>query len=174
MLLPNISSLFKWINPFYPGVKNGSSDFLQLSRASDGTILGWIDETGTPRGSLALASGGGGVRVLKGSAEYLINNGAYADLDPTNLSTTITVPVGYALVVVAYGVANFTGAGGSLGIAVDNSVLNSTTSQLSNLVPFSVASSFAGDGNSHVIALQGDGGLEVLSPVMTLVLAPSI
>ena len=62
MLLPNISSLFKWVNPFYPGVKkNGSEDFLQLVRASDGTIL----ETGRARVSLALAAGGG-VRVLKG------------------------------------------------------------------------------------------------------------
>ena len=37
MLLPNISSLFKRINPFSPGVKNGSQDFLQYVRQSDGT-----------------------------------------------------------------------------------------------------------------------------------------
>jgi hypothetical protein len=173
MLNPNAAAMFKWNNNFAPSAPSGSQDFLQLVTQSDGTILGLIDETGVPRGSLALASGGG-VRVLKGSAEYLINNRAYADVDATNLSTTITVPVGYTLVVTAYGVANFIDAGGSLGIAVDNSVLNSTTSQLSNLVPFSVAAPFAGDGNSHVIALQANADLEVLSPVMTLVLAPSI
>ncbi len=53
MLLPNISSLFKWVNNFMPGAKGGSEDFLQCIRQSDGTVLGWIDETGTPRGSLA-------------------------------------------------------------------------------------------------------------------------
>jgi hypothetical protein len=53
MLVPNITSMYRWVNTFFSGVKNQSQDFLQLSRASDGTILGWIDETGTPRGTLA-------------------------------------------------------------------------------------------------------------------------
>jgi hypothetical protein len=49
MLLPNISAMKKWVNNFFPGSKNQSQDFLQLARQSDGTVLGWIDETGTPR-----------------------------------------------------------------------------------------------------------------------------
>ncbi len=53
MLLPNIASMFQWVNNFFQGGPNTSQDFLQLKRQSDGTILGWIDETGTPRGSLA-------------------------------------------------------------------------------------------------------------------------
>jgi hypothetical protein len=104
---------------------------------SSGNVTGWIDEGGVPRGSLALASGGG-VRVLKGSAEYLISNVGYADVDATNLSTTITVPVGYTLVVAAYGVANFVADEGALGIAVDNSVLSSASSQLNSVVPFAL------------------------------------
>jgi hypothetical protein len=53
MIFPNISALKKLVNNFFPGAPNTTQDFLQLSRASDGTILGWIDETGTPRGTLA-------------------------------------------------------------------------------------------------------------------------
>jgi hypothetical protein len=58
LLLPNISSLFKWANNFFPGSKNQSQDFLQCVRQSDGEILGWIDENGIPRGSLAVPPGG--------------------------------------------------------------------------------------------------------------------
>jgi hypothetical protein len=53
MLLPNISTMYKWVNDFFSAAPSTSQDFLQLVRASDGTILGWIDETGTLRGSLA-------------------------------------------------------------------------------------------------------------------------
>lgn len=53
MLLPNISAMKKWVNNFFPGSNNQSQDFLQLVRQSDGTILGWIDERGIARGSLA-------------------------------------------------------------------------------------------------------------------------
>lgn len=57
MQLPNISAMFKWVNNFFPGAKGGSQDFLQLIRESDGTILGWIDENGIPKGSLASSGG---------------------------------------------------------------------------------------------------------------------
>lgn len=50
--------MFKWINNFFPDAPNTSQDFVQLIRQSDGTILGWIDETGTPRGSLAVGEFG--------------------------------------------------------------------------------------------------------------------
>ena len=53
MLLPNISSLKKLVNNFFPGGPGGSEDFVQLIRQSDGTVLGWVDEGGVPRGSLA-------------------------------------------------------------------------------------------------------------------------
>lgn len=55
MLFPNIATMKKWVNNFMPGAPNTTQDFLQLVRASDGTVLGWIDETGTLRGSLAAA-----------------------------------------------------------------------------------------------------------------------
>jgi hypothetical protein len=55
MLLPNISAMYRWLNNFMPGTKSTSQDFLQLVRASDGTILGWIDENGKLQGSLALS-----------------------------------------------------------------------------------------------------------------------
>jgi hypothetical protein len=53
MIFPNISALKKLVNNFFPGAPNTTQDFLQLIRASDGTILGWIDEAGILRGSLA-------------------------------------------------------------------------------------------------------------------------
>jgi hypothetical protein len=53
MQLPNIAAMYLWVNNFMSGSKAQSQDFLQLARQSDGTVLGWIDETGTPRGSLA-------------------------------------------------------------------------------------------------------------------------
>jgi hypothetical protein len=55
MLVPNITSMYRWVNTFFSGVKNQSQDFLQLVRASDGTILGWIDEAGKLQGSLAVS-----------------------------------------------------------------------------------------------------------------------
>lgn len=53
MNFPNVSAMFKWVNNFFPGARTASQDFLQLIRQSDGAILGWIDETGAGRGSLA-------------------------------------------------------------------------------------------------------------------------
>jgi len=55
MLLPNISAMYRWANNFFPSTKTTSQDFLQLVRASDGTILGWIDEAGKLQGSLAVS-----------------------------------------------------------------------------------------------------------------------
>src|SRR5271156_6544348 len=55
MKLPNVSSLFKWINPFFPGAKGGSSDFVQCIRQSDGQILSWVDENGFLQGNFALS-----------------------------------------------------------------------------------------------------------------------
>jgi hypothetical protein len=52
--LPNVAAMFKWVNNFFPGAPTASQDFLQLIRQSDGTILGWIDETGTPHGNIAV------------------------------------------------------------------------------------------------------------------------
>jgi hypothetical protein len=190
MIFPNISSLFRWVNNYQPGAPNTSRDFLQLIRQSDGTVLGFIDETGTPRGSLALGSGG--VRVLKGAfgTNYVIDSpSSWVDVDGTNLSTTITVPLGYTLVVTV--AANVDGGISTtlLGIAVDGSIVNYTdfgaaagaTPVVGN-IPAALIASLAGDGNSHVIALQGQGSFNIESnnadgpqiPVMTLVLAPSI
>ena len=55
MLTPNVSTMYKWLNNFFPGVKGESQDYLQIGRESDGTIVGWIDENGFPQGSLVPA-----------------------------------------------------------------------------------------------------------------------
>lgn len=55
MQVPNITSMYRWVNTFFSSVNNQSQDFLQIVRASDGTILGWIDEAGKLQGSLALS-----------------------------------------------------------------------------------------------------------------------
>lgn len=60
MLFPNITAMFKWANNFFPGAPSASQDYLQVTRQSDGTILGWIDEGGVRRGSLALVGFGFG------------------------------------------------------------------------------------------------------------------
>jgi hypothetical protein len=190
MLLPNVSSMYRWVNSLFAGAPGGSQDFLQLVRESDGKLLGWIDEGGVPRGSLALASGGGsGVRVLNGAfgTNYVVESDSWVDVDATNLSTTITVPVGFTLVVTA--TANL-GIGGAddiilLGLAIDGSIANYIDANIDadgGTVSTAITVSFAGDGNSHVVALQGQGNFDIESnnadgpifPVMTLVLAPSI
>lgn len=55
MLIPNVSTMYKWLNNFFPGVQGESQDYLQIGRQSDGTIVGWIDEEGRPQGTLVPA-----------------------------------------------------------------------------------------------------------------------
>lgn len=116
-----------------------------------------------------------------------MDSDSWADVDATNLSTTITVPVGFTLVVTA--TANL-GIGGAddivlLGLAIDGSIANYIDANIDadgGTVSTAITVSFAGDGNSHVVALQGQGNFDIESnnadgptfPVMTLVLAPSI
>jgi len=64
MQFPNIAAMSKWVNNFFPGAPTGSQDFLQIARQSDGTIFGWIDENGFPKGSLLLTGGFGPVTPL--------------------------------------------------------------------------------------------------------------
>jgi hypothetical protein len=188
---PNAAAMFKWTNNFAPGAPNESQDFLQLIRQSDGAVLGYIDPSGVPQGSLALASGGG-VRVLKGAfgTNYVVDSESWVDVDATNLSTTITVPVGFTLVVTVAACMNFGAEAALMGIAIDGTIVNYTnadgaagvTSVVGN-APAALIASFTGDGASHVVALQGLGDFIIESangedgpivPVMTLVLAPSI
>jgi hypothetical protein len=172
MLLPNVSSLFEWTNNFSPAAPAGSEDFLQLIRYSDGKILKFIDETGTPRGSLAVGGSGGigGVRVLNGAfgTNYVVDSDSWVDVDATNLSTTITVPVGFTLVVTA--TANL-GIGGAddivlLGLAIDGSIANYINANIDadgGTVSTAIAASLAGDGNPHIVALQGNGSFIIES-----------
>ena len=53
MIKPNIAWMYQWLNNFFPGINGESQDYLQIGRASDGTIVGWIDEEGHLQGSLA-------------------------------------------------------------------------------------------------------------------------
>lgn len=68
MSFPNISSMYEWLNNFFPAVSGGSRDYLHLKRQSDGAILGWIDENGVPQGSLAVSGGNLPPIVISGSS----------------------------------------------------------------------------------------------------------
>ena len=169
---PNAAAMFKWTNNFAPGAPNESQDFLQLIRQSDGAVLGYIDPSGVPQGSLALASGGG-VRVLKGAfgTNYVVDSDSWVDVDATNLSTTITVPVGFTLVVTVAACMNFGAEAALMGIAIDGTVVNYTnadgaagvTSVVGN-APAALIASFTGDGASHVVALKASETLSLRAP----------
>lgn len=194
MIFPNIATMKKWVNNFMPGAPNTTQDFLQLVRASDGTVLGWIDETGTLRGSLAVggSSSSAGVRVLQGSGltdYYNTSSTSFVDVDDTYLKTTITAPVGYTLLVTASGTASSTAMGfGFIGINIDGNIWNQEFNTPNAIPsPFSLSASLAGDGASHVVKIQfaSGSGTQVLVgnndasygfqvPVLTLTLAPSI
>jgi hypothetical protein len=52
---PNISSLKKLVNNYFPAAPNTSEDYLQLIEQSSGNVIGWIDEAGKLQGSLAVS-----------------------------------------------------------------------------------------------------------------------
>src|SRR5271170_1128698 len=56
MLTPNVTAAMTWTNPLYGAQNSGNEDYLWVKN-SVGTIIGWIDETGTPRGTLATEDG---------------------------------------------------------------------------------------------------------------------
>jgi hypothetical protein len=135
MLVPNITTMFKWVNTFFSGVKNQSQDYLQIARASDGTVIGWIDETGTPRGSLTVPavtppdfigdSGSGGVAGLvpappAGSAaenEFLSADGSFAPTPSVGASFFSNLPPGTIVspVIIADNEGGFCGGSGRIG-----------------------------------------------------------
>lgn len=73
MTNPTKRAYVKWDNA------NGADDFLQLSNP-DGTIPGWIDNLGIPRGTMASGSGSGSFDALTGgintSAAMIVGSGA--------------------------------------------------------------------------------------------------
>ncbi len=202
MRSPNISSMYRWVNTFFSELPGGSQDFLQLARASDGEVLGWIDEAGILQGSLVPPMVAG-ARFLQGSGNdtsYTTSLGSFVDMDSTNLKTTITIPVGYILIISA--TANVSGAAAAsyyLGIAVDEQIVNfissNSTEEATQGGLYSFSSCFVGDGGSHTVSLQfasnsGESSLTVdnysalgplpatgprrLAPTLTLILAPSV
>jgi len=184
MLLPNISSLFKWVNPFTPAAgPTTSQDFLQCIRQSDGTVLGWIDETGTPRGTLAGLSGS---RVLRGTnGPYSTSSTSYVDVDDSTLSTSIGVPVGYDLVVLATGLGDGTNNGGFVALNIDgnNVSIANLISSVSALLTYNLPGVVTGDGNSHTVKLRfvANSGSEVLlgnftagQGIPTVLLSPAL
>jgi len=64
MLFPNVSALKKLVNNFFSAAPGDSQDYLQIIRYSDGAIIGWVDEAGIPRGSLAQGGGSGGGFII--------------------------------------------------------------------------------------------------------------
>lgn len=201
MINPNAAAMFKWSNNFAPGVPNGSQDFLQLIRQSDGAVLGYIDPNGVPQGSLAVggSSSSAGARVLQGSANespYVIASSGpstFVDIDATNLKTTITVPVGSILLAFAtVPVSSAVGVPYGFAIAVDgqstNYVYSNGTTEATEGGVFSFSSSFVGDGASHTVSLRAASNSSespvtidnytvlgaVNAPTLTLILVPSI
>src|SRR5208282_6511104 len=83
MLTPNISWMYKWLNNFFPGVHGESQDYLQVGRASDGTIVGWIDEEGHLQGSLAY-----GIPTVQNSL-LAIDTNVPQSVSNTNIATTV-------------------------------------------------------------------------------------
>lgn len=83
MIKPNIAWMYQWLNNFFPGINGESQDYLQIGRASDGTIVGWIDEEGHLQGSLAY-----GIPLVQNSLLVLDTN---VPQSVSNMNTATTV-----------------------------------------------------------------------------------
>ena len=90
MLTPNVTAAMTWTNPLYGAQNSGNEDYLWVKN-SVGTIIGWIDETGTPRGTLA----GGTALEVSGSLITSPANllpGANVTLTVAGSNITIAAP----------------------------------------------------------------------------------
>ncbi len=177
-LIPNVAAMFKWVNSFFPGAKGGSQDFLQISRQSDGDILGWIDENGVPRGSLATGSGGGADIEVGGTPIA----GTTANLN----GTTPAAPNGSAPVAfqansgnpttnISASVAPFVASGASHapGAVPDPGASAGTTRYLREDSTFAVPPGTGGGGVTTVTANAGSLAPAAIGQT-TLVMAPTI
>jgi hypothetical protein len=162
-LIPNVAAMFKWVNSFFPAAKGGSQDFVQLIRESDGEVLGWIDESGTLRGSLATGSGGGADIEVAGTPIA----GTTANLN----GTTPAAPNGSAPVAfqadsgnpttnISASIAPFVASGASHapGAVPDPGASAGTKKFLREDATFDVPAVFGASGASHASGYVPDPG----------------
>lgn len=120
-----------------------------------------------------------------GAGNYTTAVAAFADIDGTNLSYTVTVPTGWKALIVFSGAWGVSAANeGDVAIADGTTVLSQVaTTNNGGIMGFSVQYVFTGDGASHTFkprfAQNGGSTLTVynssaaLAPVLTVTLTPS-
>lgn len=142
---------------------------------------------GTPAGSgiptITLKKG-------TGAGNYTGTNTAYANVDGTNLSYTVTIPVGWKLAIISTGTTfQSTAVGGIVFALADGGTtlapeMSVNPSAINLSEPVALATMITGDGNSHTITLQvktGNAadawnvanGSSTNTPTMVFILSPS-
>lgn len=93
VLLPNVTAARVITNNFFPGGGAAQKqDYLQLKQASNGQVIGWIDENGIPQGSLAQSSGGIGGTLTTGQIPIATAATTLGNSGITISGTTVTLP----------------------------------------------------------------------------------
>ncbi|GEM_PF-4423061 len=100
-----------------------------------------------------------GLKTFTGSksgTDYPITSTSLAQVDGTNLATTIIVPYGNNLLLRATGMGYQSAGGATLTIALTDgaTVLNETIVNVVSITPWVVEVPFVGDGMSHTFELQ--------------------
>jgi hypothetical protein len=163
-LIPTVGAMYRWVNNFFAAAKGSSQDFLQISRQSDGDILGWIDSDGIPRGSLATGGGGGGANIEVAGTPIA---GTTANLN----KTTPAAPNGSAPVAfqadsgdpttnISASVAPFgaSGASHAPGAVPDPGASAGTSRFLREDATFDVPPVFVASGAGHAVGYVPDPG----------------
>jgi hypothetical protein len=76
----------------YINGRNATDDFLQLATNYGGNVFGWIDSTGTLRGTLASGIGGGYSQVLPESLSFNAVVSAFHVVTTGSSTITCTLP----------------------------------------------------------------------------------
>ena len=157
------------------------SGILQFSQSSNAFSCGSAFVQTLP--TLTVKSGTNG-------GDYSTSSASLANVDGTNLSYTVSIPVGWKLLITAVGTEGFTGSNASdmlLALADGGSAVAQMTQEFSSggspaAQPFALTWLIAGDGMSHTVTLQwsspGSHAAVMRNasgnvPVMTFVLTPS-
>lgn len=95
-----------------------------------------------------------------GSGNYTSASTGYADVDATNLALTVTIPIGFKLMVHASGAATSNTAAATVSVSLFDSAtlletqINPTVAGTGGAEPFSLGWIITGDGASHTVKLQ--------------------
>jgi len=137
-------------------ITTGTAGQLAVYGSTGTTISGQTTITAAQNGVTMVQKSG------TGAGSYSTNSGTLVDVDATNLSYTVTIPVGYKLQIMASACAVGT-AGGSneIDLAITDISTATVLTQMSvnpavsgGSNPFTLISQLNGDGNSHTIRLQ--------------------